>query len=614
MKKRVRLLVLFIVFGIGGMLFLALQGRKTWLQVEENNQISVKIIEGSEQKTLYSWLNETEGREYFFLPAFVDYDIYVGSKDKEIYINGKRYYKGERLEWENDSIYKMEIYDGKEHDLICSHDIVFMKSENIPSVFIETDSGSMSMINDDYQESGSIDIILSEGQVEYSGKLEKISLRGNSTRGYPKKPYSIKLKDAKPLCGMTEGKKWNLLAGWREGTKMNDKLVYDMADAIGLENSISSTWVDLYLNGEYNGIYLLCESISVENELEEDNEAINPNIEMAETFEYLNMKGFEIEDGHDITGGYLLEKEFSLYYEEEENGFITDAGNHFVIKSPQYASKRQVEYIRNYFQKIEDLIMERDPEYLKYLDLDGFTKRFLIDEISLNFDTGITSMYFYKESGNDILYAGPVWDYDTALGSVAPKFGSGETWNSYEYSVLETETGLRQWYQILYKNDEFYNEMVINYTNLLPYMDELINSKIDQYAMLIESSVKMNDVRWKDQEPETEIVNAGHYLSFEANVKYLKYFLAKRLNFLNKRWGVEYTEFSVPSSGEIHKVVFEQDGKQDVMWVKDGMILKELPYLNVQEYDGWYFSYSNEKYFDKLPIYEDVVLCARKRQ
>ena len=604
------------MLGIGGFLFLLAQGKNVWLQFEDGEQLVIRLVNESKQKTLHSWSDETEGKEYFFLPASSTNDIYIENRDKDIYIDGEKYRKGAKFNFENGHTYEFEIYENDESMPVCRKNIVFMKSENIPALFIDTDSGSMDSINEgigDYQETGRIDVILADGRIEYSGKLEKISLRGNSTREYPKKPYSIRLKDAKPLCGMTSGKKWNLLACWREGTKMNDKLVFEMAGAMGLKRNVDSTWVDLYLNGEYNGIYLLCEAIGIENELEKDNEARNPNIESAQTFEYINMKGYKLEDGEDITGTYLLEKEYFPYYLKENNGFVTDYGNCFVIKSPQYASEKQVEYISGYVQHIENLIMDRNSEYLEYIDPNELAKRFLVDEITLNFDTGITSTYFYKERNDNVLHVGPVWDYDTALGAIAPKYATGETWNSYEYSVLYTSTGLRHWYQIMYENDEFYNAIVMEYKSILPYMENLINSKIDEYSNMIEASVGMNDVRWKRFEVDTEIVNAGHYMTFEANVKYLKYFLSQRLNFLNKRWEIDTAEFICPVSDEMHKVTFNQNGKQETISVKDGEMLTYLPVLDKKKYKGWYISYSGEEYYDKLPIFEDMELYAAER-
>lgn len=69
-----------------------------------------------------------------------------------------------------------------------------------------------------------------------------------------------------------------------------------------------------------------------------------------------------------------------------------------------------------------------------------------------------------------------------------------------------------------------------------------------------------------------------------------------------------------PPTGEIeHKVTFLEDEGESVIWVTDGAVLEELPYYDKDKYAGWYFSYSNEEYFDELPIYEDVIFRRKVR-
>ena len=41
----------------------------------------------------------------------------------------------------------------------------------------------------------------------------------------------------------------------------------------------------------------------------------------------------------------------------------------------------------------------------------------IVSAYVLNYDFGVTSMYFYKDMGDQKLYAGPVWDYDGCMGA-----------------------------------------------------------------------------------------------------------------------------------------------------------------------------------------------------
>lgn len=107
--------------------------------------------------------------------------------------------------------------------------------------------------------------------VDESGNVEDYSDcemkgRGNYTWNNSemvKKPYQIKFSSKVDVFGLGSAKKWVLLANYADGTLMKNKLVLDLADKIGMPYSSDSEWVDLYVNGEYAGNYLLCEKVEV---------------------------------------------------------------------------------------------------------------------------------------------------------------------------------------------------------------------------------------------------------------------------------------------------------------------------------------------------------------
>ena len=84
------------------------------------------------------------------------------------------------------------------------------------------------------------------------------------------------------------------------------------------------------------------------------------------------------------------------------------------------------------------------------------------------------------------------------------------------------------------------------------------------------------------------------------------------MNYLNERWGVEYKEFEIPRNDQMHEVKFEVDGKIiESIQILDGQEIKEFPQIESEEEVMWWFSYSDEPYTSKLPIYEDVILYAK---
>ena len=610
-------------------IFILLYGKsKNELCINKQNSIIVTIDANGNRKEIYPYENPIDGLTYFFLPAYVnDNIIYIKSSlGKTITLNGEPIKNRYKFEWQNDEIYNISVTDSISNASppCFEYQVVFMKSANLPSIFIETQSGSMEYLheNKDNKESGQICIVEENGNLEYNGKLEFISGRGNSTWGYEKKPYNIKLKNTKALLGMDQGKNWYLLPVYIEKDRMNTKVAFNIASELGLSFTPECTWIDLYLNGEYNGNYLLCESITVDegriaiHNLEEENKAKNPNIEESEVFTTDFYKGCELTHGDNVNGGYLIEKDIPGRYNDEISGFQTASGAYFILKSPEHASREQVEYIMNYFQTIENMIVNNTPDYANYIDLDSFAARFLVEEISLNWDADVTSMFFYKNNDSNLLYAGPVWDFDSSMG-----WGRGDyhNWSNYEYSILNAlneraDVNNLSWHTMLYENEEFYNKVVAEFRELLPYMETLLETTIDEYADTVRASTLMDETRWQYTYTFGS-TNRGHYADFDSSVRYLKYYLAKRLNYLCQKWQVPHEEFTSECNGELHSVSFVIDDVCiETRMISDGETMTDLPVLDKTKYIGWYFPYNEAEYFDQMPIYTDCILYAKEAE
>lgn len=625
MKKKVQLFFMLAMLLLVGKFLVVDRSQKLQFELSEDDSISILLTANYKQQRIYPWYNESDSTYYFFLPAFCQSDFLRFHKigeDKTVFFNEINVQSGSKLALQEEEMYQLEILT---EDATADYDIIFLRSENLPAVFVGTDSGNMEYIhaNKENEEAGSIVIITADGNVEYSGRLSKISGRGNSTWGDEKKPYAIKLTDDRSLLGMDAADKWCLLSGWSEGAKMNNKVAFDLAEMLGLEYSPQCTWIDLYLNGEYVGIYLLTESVSVGqgrvdiHDLEKENKDNNSDMENGGTFEEDGMKGYIINSVSNISGGYLFEKDFPDYWEAENAGFTTLKGNTFTIKSPQHASREQVEFLFRYVQNIDDMLNDGNVEYRNYIDFESFSQKFIVDEIALNFDTNVTSMFYYKEINDDLLYAGPVWDFDAAFGEGNGGWLEGYFVN-YEATCIypfRSEEITLNWYARLYDDEVFRNRVIVLYSDALPGIEELIETKIDIYADYIRKAVELDKIRWSYVNTGGDY--PGHYTEFDNNVRYLKYFLAKRISYLNERWGVDYHDVALPNSEETHEITFRLDGELiETREVADGetLTLEELPYLDENIFYGWYFTHSNEKYRVHIPIYEDVDLYARRKE
>lgn len=90
-----------------------------------------------------------------------------------------------------------------------------------------------------------------------------IKVRGHSSSRGEKKPFNFKFSSKQELLGLGKGKKWALLSNMYDKTQLRNLLAFGMADDIGMPYIQQSTFVDVYLNGEYLGIYQLCEPVDV---------------------------------------------------------------------------------------------------------------------------------------------------------------------------------------------------------------------------------------------------------------------------------------------------------------------------------------------------------------
>ena len=280
-----------------------------------------------------------------------------------------------------------------------------------------------------------------DGSLVWSGSLKSIKGRGNSTWNYPKKPYQIKLAEKVDLLETGEKSEkestWILLANYLDESLLRNQISFDLAAEFKLPFTSHGASVDLYYDGVYRGVYQLCEKTEISagrvsiRDLEKSIEKKNP--EIADFSELQQAEGKmeggliyryypDIQAPKDLRGGYLLELDFGERAMEEPSWFRTESGQHVTVKSPEFLPEAGMQYIASLYQRFERAVLAGgiDPvtgeDYRELCDLDSLARCFLIMELAKDNDAFQSSTYFYKPEGNDKLFAGPVWDFDTGYG------------------------------------------------------------------------------------------------------------------------------------------------------------------------------------------------------
>lgn len=240
---------------------------------------------------------------------------------------------------------------------------------------------------------------------------------------------------------------------------IRNQLAYDYAYNIGIDTTSPTRQINLYLNGEYAGLYMITEKVDIgENridiyDLEGKTEELNSkdldeyplggfqNSQMRGTIKYSAIPN----NPDDITGGYLLELEKIYRYTDEVSGFVTDNGQAVVVKTPEYASKEQVQYISSYYQSFEDALYSptgynsEGKHYSYYIDTEALAKMYIMLEFTANFDGCSSSFFLWKDIGGK-LTAGPAWDFDLSLGKGLSNNLINHVSNTAEPNLLYAQT------------------------------------------------------------------------------------------------------------------------------------------------------------------------------
>ncbi|MDE6994090.1 MAG: CotH kinase family protein, partial [Lachnospiraceae bacterium] len=467
--------------------------------------------------------------------------------------------------------------------------VVFLYSEHIPAVFIETESGTSDQINSNknIKEPGTIKVLEPDGSFSLEHSLEYIKGRGNTSyTEFDKKPYQIKLTQDAPFLDMEPGKKWVFVSNSADSSLIRNALSRSLAGHLNLPQSEEGTFVDLYVNKEYVGNYYVVEKIEIQenrlllSDLQKATEHENETEDLStyETAWTDTTKAKQIpNDPEDITGGYLIERDFDNRFLKEveinESYFITEAKECFIVRDPEYTSEAQIAYIDSYVQSVENAILSAEgidgttgKSYQDLIDVDSFVRKYLLEEVTANYDGGVASSYFYKDSDtiDGRLYAGPVWDYDVSWGNSPAYLGQIST-SPERLSRLASHSDSSVWFQSLYHKPEVYEKIVSCYAQeISPYLTLLADEILPMLDEITAASAAMDQVRWEEQ-----YARNGYSGDRSEQITFITDYIKARKDFLDQAWIAQ-----IP----VHTVTLLIEGAvYDTLYVLDNDTLPEFP-------------------------------------
>ena len=364
---------------------------------------------------------------------------------------------------------------------------------------------------------------------DFDGSIT-IERRGNSSQWQGKTPYRFETVDDEgensnvELLGMPAENDWVLYAPWQDKTMIRNVLTYQLSNEMGRYAS-RSRHVELYLNDEYRGIYVLMEKIKRDGN-RVDISKLNPD---------------EI-TGDDVTGGYILKFDW-FYTGDNIGGFESEFDDmiyNYHYPKPSDIVPEQEAYIQDYINGFETIMMGTDytndsTGYPSMMNVESFVDFILLQELAKNVDAYRLSTYIYKdkESVDNRLTAGPVWDINHGFGNC----DYGETWEVDNWLLEYNPEGGDQmafWWELLWEDLAFQHKAAVRYTELRQtiFSEEHIYSIIDSVADYLGPAVDRNFARWP---------LLGNYIwpnyyvfdTYEEEIDYLKSWTAQRLAWMD---------------------------------------------------------------------------------
>lgn len=558
MDKNKKVMGLFLLLGIFLLFcFSALkQSHTVYISIRSGDGevpvITAQLTSGETSISIDAWCSDT-GEYYLFLPSWAEGRLIQTEGSGLQTVSG-----------EGSKSFSLPILSsGQSFRLEGGQTLTILTGSQIPSVYL-TLKHDLSHISSDQEQSdsGQALILSGDGETVYAGGLEKIKGRGNTSWEQEKKPYNITLQDSVTLPGMTGQTTDYSLVSSSDLTFLRNRISNEMGELAGT-GSMACIRVNLYINNSFEGVYELYQRITPENmnltDLEELTEQANPlrseeslnqlttGLTLDDWNQSITGKWWDYENNpENITGGYILEADNAMRYSGEASGFILESGAYMVAKSPAYLSEAQYQYISSYVQECENVMRESvgldDYQALSaYIDIPSFVGKYLVEEVSKNIDCSSTSQYFYKDQ-DGLLHAGPVWDYDWAYG-VERIQEEIDYMDPTGFSARDIPGSLI-WWQLLYYNNAFYRDVVSLYESVLyPWLNELVETGLTQWAQELSASAVMDYLRWGRVSVGGEASASSTATLMEAagqaymdQVEQVRSFLSARKEFLYSEW------------------------------------------------------------------------------
>jgi len=426
---------------------------------------------------------------------------------------------------------------------VCAYAQTFTSS-NLPLVVLNTNG---QQIVDDPKISATMGIIwngpgkrntLTDPKNDFNGNIS-IEIRGSSSQSFLKKSYGFETKSIDlvdmdvSLLGMPEENDWVLYAPYTDKTMIRDVFTYTMDASLG-HYSPRCRYVELFLNGKYEGVYVLMEKIK-----RNTNRVDIAKLLITDT------------TGENLTGGYIIKIDKSTGGGGE--GWTSDYSNVYGKTYYQYdypkskeITYQQKTYIQSYVRGMEKALnLEKftgTGSYHEYINDSSFIDFMIVNEFAKNVDGYRLSSYLYKGK-NKMMNCGPIWDFNLT-------YGNADYYNAWTTTGFQYQADLGAdywqnpfWWNKLMSDPIYVQRLKKRWSGIRKneFSTARINFVTDSLVTLLSEAQVRNYQRWTGVIGSHVWPNKYVGATYAAEVTWMKNWITKRLAYLDQMWPYDFT-------------------------------------------------------------------------
>ncbi|MCQ2416881.1 MAG: CotH kinase family protein [Oscillospiraceae bacterium] len=440
-----------------------------------------------------------------------------------------------------------------------------------------------------YYESCTVTLIDTQENILLDAVAANVKVRGNWTTTYDKKPLRINFSEKQSMLGLNQNtpfKNWLLLAEYKDASLLRDKTALEIARGILEQDNLyasDAAFVEVYVNGEYQGVYLLAEQQQIhENRVEiyeanENDADVNIGYFMEfdgyysieEPLQQFHMDyadnapliPFDGEDGNGKTMACLptdspedeYKKDIGItikntVYNQEQHDFIASYMNNLytLMYKAAYENKAYC-FSEDFTELYENASMTPEEAVRQYVDVDSLADIYIISELTCDADIYWSSFYMdvdFSENGDKKLRFEAPWDFDSSMGN---KDRCTDGTGFYAANIVpdvndDTYETINPWLAVLMYQDWYQDCISKKWTYAYDsgVFDNALQHISDDTAQL-QSAFLRNYEKWDNiihnESFRDELSIPARRCKTQADASaFLKEWLESRIRFLNEYW------------------------------------------------------------------------------